>query len=250
MQVGRLPTCEAGFQSAAGSSRNPPLKLRRCYNLQPGLAAFFFEDLDLQVTVFLLIELRAFVDGLLAEPEQAIYNPSQLAGHGFDGLGGAEGGPQPPVLRAQLALAAQQCAGRVAKGLAGAAHYLASVTSDDFASTDLLFGARFSQLTKCPSVPQRLMSGPHSAMRVCAVSTFTPSIPVRSPTGSNRRHTSTTPAAKLVIAFVTGAMLKQGHKSTKSIRGLNGLSAQPKVSDTCDGSPRVVPAGILPGGCS
>ena len=133
MQVGRLPTCEAGFQSAAGSSRNPPLKLRRCYNLQPGLAAFFFEDLDLQVTVFLLIELRAFVDGLLAEPEQAIYNPSQFAGHGFDGLGGAEGGPQPPVLRTQVALAAQQCAGRVAQGLASAAHYLASVTSDDLA---------------------------------------------------------------------------------------------------------------------
>ena len=76
-----------------GLSRNPLLNLCSLYELQTKPGSFFREYLDLLVAVFLFIELGAFVDVLLAEPEQPVDDSRQLVGHGFDGLGSAQARP-------------------------------------------------------------------------------------------------------------------------------------------------------------
>ena len=76
-------------------------------DLQAELGGFLSGELDLLLTVSLLVVFRAFVDVLLTILQHPINQSGKPMSHGSDGFRGAELAAQASVLYAEVRLASQ-----------------------------------------------------------------------------------------------------------------------------------------------
>ena len=109
----------------------------------------FGQRSDLLLAIPRFVVFVSFIDVLLTVFDEPVEQTSKLAGHGRDRFGSAQTGAQAAVLRAQVALAADQCAGRVAERRGGAVDHFARAPFQDFA-TALLVGGNQPQPTGEP----------------------------------------------------------------------------------------------------